>query len=145
MSLSSSPGRSAQFFTPYAQFSAFDPEKIRSHPGVRSDLFKRPLDRVLVTDFLGGVAHAEIIDVPVLTSPPPKSNEITTGELGMGEVLGSRTANESVHAWEQEVEIPEKALLHNKNSWWTRSIQVLASQTIVVGLVGYVLSKAKRT
>ena len=34
---------------------------IRSLPGVRSDLFHRPLEQTLITDFFGGVAHAEVI------------------------------------------------------------------------------------
>ncbi|KAF9225768.1 hypothetical protein BS17DRAFT_729873 [Gyrodon lividus] len=41
-------------------FSAYDPFAIRSHAGVRSDLFWRPLDKTLVTDFFGGVAQAEV-------------------------------------------------------------------------------------
>lgn len=50
------------------QFSTFDPQKLDSHPGVRSDLFNRPLDRTLVTDFFGGVSQAEII-LPSLDEP----------------------------------------------------------------------------
>ncbi|KAI0731487.1 peptidase C13 family-domain-containing protein [Fomitopsis betulina] len=46
-------------------FDTFDPKKLDSHPGVRSDLFGRPLDKTLVTDFFGGVAQVEIIP-PVL-------------------------------------------------------------------------------
>jgi GPI-anchor transamidase subunit K len=46
----------------YTQFDKYDPEIIRSHPGVRSDLFHRHLERTLVTDFFGGVAHAELMD-----------------------------------------------------------------------------------
>ncbi|KZT66084.1 hypothetical protein DAEQUDRAFT_485395 [Daedalea quercina L-15889] len=42
-------------------FNTFDPAKLDSHPGVRSDLFHRPLDKTLVTDFFGGVAQVEII------------------------------------------------------------------------------------
>lgn len=34
---------------------------IRSQAGVRSDLFHRPLEQTLITDFFGGVAHAEVI------------------------------------------------------------------------------------
>ena len=56
--------------TAHAQFDKYDPEAIRSHPGVRSDLFHRPLERTLITDFFGGVAHAEVIDT-VLTLTPP--------------------------------------------------------------------------
>lgn len=48
--------------TIYTQFDKYDPEIIRSHPGVRSDLFHRPLERTLITDFFGGVAHAEVMD-----------------------------------------------------------------------------------
>ncbi|RDX46361.1 hypothetical protein OH76DRAFT_1356243 [Lentinus brumalis] len=48
-------------------FNYYDPEKIHSHPGVRSDLFGRPLRDALVTDFFGGVAQAEIL--PPLQSP----------------------------------------------------------------------------
>jgi GPI-anchor transamidase subunit K len=43
------------------QFDKYDPEIIRSHPGVRLDLFHRPLERTLITDFFGGVAHAEVM------------------------------------------------------------------------------------
>ena len=46
----------------YTQFDKYDPEIIRSHPGVRSDMFYRPLERTLITDFFGGVAHAEVMD-----------------------------------------------------------------------------------
>ncbi|KAF8438050.1 peptidase C13 family-domain-containing protein [Boletus edulis BED1] len=41
-------------------FSSYDPAVIRSHAGVRSDLFRRPLDKTRITDFFGGVAQAEI-------------------------------------------------------------------------------------
>ncbi|KAF7312229.1 GPI-anchor transamidase [Mycena indigotica] len=43
-------------------FAFYDPVKIASDPGVRSDLFRRPLDQVRITDFLGGVARAEVSD-----------------------------------------------------------------------------------
>lgn len=48
--------------TIYTQFDKYDSEIIRSHPGVRSDLFHRPLEQTLITDFFGGVAHAEVMD-----------------------------------------------------------------------------------
>ncbi|KAH7912370.1 peptidase C13 family-domain-containing protein [Hygrophoropsis aurantiaca] len=49
-------------------FNTYDPIKIHSNPGVRSDLFKRPLDKTLITDFFGGVAQAEVF--------PPEEPEI---------------------------------------------------------------------
>lgn len=46
-----------------ALFDAYDPKAIRSDPGVRADLFVgRPLGSVWITDFLGGVARAEVVD-----------------------------------------------------------------------------------
>ncbi|KAG6908428.1 hypothetical protein DXG01_004653 [Tephrocybe rancida] len=45
---------------PGPQFGSYDVGKINSHPGVRSDLFKRPLDQALITDFFGGVAQVEV-------------------------------------------------------------------------------------
>ncbi|EPS94058.1 hypothetical protein FOMPIDRAFT_1170048 [Fomitopsis schrenkii] len=55
-------------------FDTFDPKKLDSHPGVRSDLFRRPLDKTLVTDFFGGVAQVEIIP-PVLDEPVTLAGE----------------------------------------------------------------------
>ncbi|KIY69994.1 hypothetical protein CYLTODRAFT_348426 [Cylindrobasidium torrendii FP15055 ss-10] len=41
-------------------FDYYDTTAIGSHPGVRSDLFARPLNETLITDFFGGVAHVEV-------------------------------------------------------------------------------------
>lgn len=64
-------------------FSAYDPVKIRSHPGVRSDLFQRPLESVLITDFLGGVAQAEVFPVineSLDTSPQQDMQDVAEDE-----------------------------------------------------------------
>ena len=57
---------------------------IRSHPGVRSDLFHRPLEQTLITDFFGGVAHAEVItDRPTEHYPRiPDSSVAETDSMG---------------------------------------------------------------
>jgi phosphatidylinositol glycan class K len=80
--------------TSYAQFDKYDPEAIRSHPGVRSDLFHRPLEQTLITDFFGGVAHAEVIDTdPTRTPSSPvvqplaQVDTISKDEHGLVEVL----------------------------------------------------------
>ncbi|PWO00449.1 hypothetical protein FA09DRAFT_186432 [Tilletiopsis washingtonensis] len=41
-------------------FNSYDPARIHSDPGVRTDLFRRPLDSVRITDFLGGVSQVEL-------------------------------------------------------------------------------------
>ncbi len=42
------------------QFDSFDPSLVRSTPQVRTDLFRRPLNKVLVTDFFGSVRSIEL-------------------------------------------------------------------------------------
>ncbi|KAG1730844.1 peptidase C13 family-domain-containing protein [Suillus paluster] len=66
-------------------FNSYDPVKIHSHPGIRSDLFLRPLDKTLITDFFGGVAQAEVFPLQEVVgssnhhekypTPPPTSRE----------------------------------------------------------------------
>ena len=55
--------------TPF-KFSSYDPAVIRSHAGVRSDLFRRSLDKTRITDFFGGVSQAEVF-------PPAQENAQT--------------------------------------------------------------------
>ena len=58
------------------QFDTYSYEKINSHAGVRSDLFRRPLKQALVTDFFGGVAHAEVI--PSILGDIPTNDTVQT-------------------------------------------------------------------
>ncbi|KIJ58193.1 hypothetical protein HYDPIDRAFT_96436 [Hydnomerulius pinastri MD-312] len=82
-------------------FSSYDPVPIRSHPGVRSDLFRRPLDKALITDFFGGVAQVEMFPaveekiqantfvskcsqdtkIPQQHPPNPTADELISGEV----------------------------------------------------------------
>ncbi|KAG0224653.1 peptidase C13 family-domain-containing protein [Mortierella sp. GBAus27b] len=43
-------------------FDTYNYNLLRSTPGVRSDLFKRPLDQVLLTDFFGNVQGIEVTE-----------------------------------------------------------------------------------
>jgi len=78
------------------QFNTYDPSKIHSHPGVRNDLFNRPLEQALITDFFGSVAQVEISPVVVLDedlpSPLSSSEPATStppGELSLTSLLSS--------------------------------------------------------
>lgn len=78
-------------------FDKYDPEIIRSHPGVRSDMFHRPLERTLITDFFGGVAHAEVMDAgPMhglfspLVSTIAQDDSIIKDDHNLVEVLPNR-------------------------------------------------------
>ncbi|KAJ7449506.1 hypothetical protein FB451DRAFT_1287156 [Mycena latifolia] len=66
-------------------FDIYDPVKILSDPGVRADLFKRPLDDVRLTDFFGGVARVEIgaqLLLPAFLSPSPSPEHDSETALG---------------------------------------------------------------
>jgi phosphatidylinositol glycan class K len=41
---------------------------MKSTPGVRSDLFPRPLTKTLLTDFFGGVSQAEVVTEEAIES-----------------------------------------------------------------------------
>jgi len=41
-------------------FDSYDNDLIKSNPGIRTDLFKRRLDEVLITDFFGNVQNVEV-------------------------------------------------------------------------------------
>lgn len=62
------------------KFSSYDPAVIRSHAGVRSDLFQRPLDKTRITDFFGGVAQAEVFPPAQDTAPTVLPEDIRPPE-----------------------------------------------------------------
>ncbi|KAI8910292.1 peptidase C13 family-domain-containing protein [Gorgonomyces haynaldii] len=45
-------------------FNSYNPVEIHSTPGIRQDLFRRPLEQTLVTDFFGGVSSVELTTQP---------------------------------------------------------------------------------
>ena len=44
-------------------FASYNPVDIHSNPGIRTDLYKRNLDEVLITDFFGNIQNVEIDNV----------------------------------------------------------------------------------
>jgi len=61
--------------------------KINSHPGVRTDLFKRSLDKTRITDFFGGVAQVEIVpslDIAAMTTVDEISHSNSDSGKGKG-------------------------------------------------------------
>ncbi|CAE6433610.1 unnamed protein product [Rhizoctonia solani] len=58
-------------------FANYDPVRIKSHAGVRSDLFNRPLSAAKVTDFFGGVAQVEVLDEPMISLPSKQEHPLS--------------------------------------------------------------------
>ncbi|KAG1461738.1 hypothetical protein G6F46_004714 [Rhizopus delemar] len=70
-------------------FSTYDPAKIASHPGIRSDLFHRPLDKVKVTDFFGNVQNVELTKAKY----PLEEDEIIHTHEPVSRVENNHTSN----------------------------------------------------
>jgi len=58
-----------------AQFDTYDPARIKSHAGVRSDLYPRPLGEVRITDFLGAVSKVDVLPSDAGAASAPEEAE----------------------------------------------------------------------
>ncbi|CCM04290.1 uncharacterized protein FIBRA_06461 [Fibroporia radiculosa] len=139
-------------------FNTYDYKKFESHAGVRADLFRRPLDRTLVTDFFGGVAQAEILPFPPDESGPERSPE-PKGALGhdehaVGVVSPARSSNfndtvlsgdaRALQQRQFDTLIAAAAVGH-PDAWAdaTRKLRAWASTFLVLVLVGWVGMRGK--
>ena len=118
-----------------AQFSKYDPVTIRSHAGVRADLFNRPLERTLITDFFGGVAHAEVlassavdIGLSMASSQNQSLDEYSSDERSVESV--------EVESWEDVSTIESGSASRTLRAW--------GSLFVVGGLVGWVRLNSQR-
>lgn len=103
------PGCRGPLTLPLLQFDTYDPEKIHSHPGVREDLFPRPLRQTLVTDFFGGVAQAEVLPELLVSSIARASNTTEPDVLvtPVADPVEAYRTNDSHEKWRAA---PTKAL-----------------------------------
>ncbi|KAF9967496.1 glycosylphosphatidylinositol anchor biosynthesis [Mortierella alpina] len=60
-------------------FNTYDYNLLHSTPGVRSELFKRPLDQVLLTDFFGNVQNVELTEFKESSSAEAESEPAVEG------------------------------------------------------------------
>ncbi|EDK42661.1 glycosylphosphatidylinositol anchor biosynthesis [Lodderomyces elongisporus] len=60
-------------------FEVFTFENVHSHPGIRTDLFQRDIDKVLITDFFGSVQNVVLEEAP--EDLLNKSRKIDNGEV----------------------------------------------------------------
>lgn len=121
------------------QFDSYDVNKIGSHPGVRDDLFKRPLDQSLITDFFGGVAQAEVVSEDEIRSlPDPSAIDDTQGETLR---VTPRREIKSASSVLRTV-LSQSQLSGPRHDRW-RDARAWASLLLVVMLVGWVSWRGK--
>jgi len=121
-------------------FDSIDPAKLGSHPGYRTDLFKRPLEKTLITDFFGGVARVEV-------SPPTSAMGQVFAEPGSSQPEEKQTSRNSsspsVDKPSSKIDKPDFNTL--VSSWLsspeTKTVRAWAGVALVGGLVGWVFSK----
>ncbi|EPQ52040.1 hypothetical protein GLOTRDRAFT_80198 [Gloeophyllum trabeum ATCC 11539] len=124
-------------------FNTFSFDKIKSTPGVRSDLFGRPLDRTLITDFLGGVAQVELVDEDASAEEPSFSaDNFSEPESPSDEILLAVEAElRSGNNISRGDRTPTTAT--NVDSSWYGLVKVLrawGSAAVVGGLIGWIVT-----
>ena len=128
------------------QFNSYNFEFVRSNPGVRGDLFRRPLSQVRVTDFLGGVAHADVIpssgldagplqDISQLQEESAPVPATSSGQIAHERSDDTDSTVESSRKWEEPR--TEKTLLPLIES---QSVRAWASVGIIGSLVAWAWS-----
>ncbi|KAI0052193.1 hypothetical protein FA95DRAFT_1580264 [Auriscalpium vulgare] len=115
-------------------FDKYDPEPIRSHPGVRSDLFNRPLERTLITDFFGGVAHAEVDE---------SSSVEADFHLPLAAPLANESTSQTLTVDSGRVE-PQPIAAVEATGNISQHLRAWASLALVGNLVAWVLRKGNR-
>ncbi|KAF8333304.1 peptidase C13 family-domain-containing protein [Amanita rubescens] len=118
-------------------FDSYDVNKIGSHPGVRDDLFKRPLDQTLITDFFGGVAQAEVVTEDGIRSlPDPFPIDDSQGE---SEVTPRRQINSPPSVARTALHSPLSGLGHDR---W-RDTRAWAALLFFAMLIGWASWRGK--
>jgi len=124
-------------------FNTYSFEKIKSTPGVRSDLFSRPLDRTLITDFFGGVARAELVDenasgedstFPTIDVAEPSSASAEDAPSDHT-FAHSYSANNITHA-----DLRQSAMTGKESSWLglLKQFRAWGSVAVVGGVTGWI-------
>ncbi|OSC99600.1 hypothetical protein PYCCODRAFT_1372810 [Trametes coccinea BRFM310] len=127
-------------------FDTYDPEKINSHPGVRSDLFPRSLRDALVTDFFGGVAQAEVLLPPEGSGDAHFSTVRTTDDASeVGADDRSDITGDTAHDFDVTGGLDSRpflaAIIDGHDTTLDRTARAWASSAIVLLLVGWIASR----
>ncbi|KAG8831050.1 hypothetical protein FRC17_003783 [Serendipita sp. 399] len=83
-------------FTMQHLFDAYDFNRMRSHAGVRTDLFKRDPSKVLLTEFFGGIAQADVV---------------TSGDVDKARQFAEHTAGDAKKAREDTEDLSVTSVL----------------------------------
>ncbi|RIA80606.1 peptidase C13 family-domain-containing protein [Glomus cerebriforme] len=110
-------------------FNSYNPSFIHSTPGVRSDLFRRPLNKVLVTDFFGSVQNVELTGQQYNISNSDIGHEINISDIKMTEYHSKESPRES------EKSTSKNFHLFNVNSKQSSSLPQFLIASILFGIL----------
>ncbi|KAL4244759.1 peptidase C13 family protein [Abortiporus biennis] len=111
-------------------FKSYDPATIHSHPGIRTDLFRRPLKSTYITDFFGGVAQAEVLPPIPLSILSVLNGNMSSSPTSDNDVSSAPVPTKSLPSYE----VPEDGLYvapQSKLSLGTSSLRAWSSTEIV--------------
>lgn len=112
---------------------------IRSHAGVRSDLFRRPLDKTRVTDFFGGVAQAEVFPPAQESAQTVRPENIRPPETSQH--AANPPENDPVALHYNPDGVQDNALLEGESEAWDtrwKDVRKWTSVLLVASLVTWV-------
>ncbi|KDR80403.1 hypothetical protein GALMADRAFT_242818 [Galerina marginata CBS 339.88] len=132
-------------------FNSMDFSKINSHPGVRNDLFHRPLSKTRITDFFGGVAQVEIVaplnlgmGASSAESTLTMSDEVHEEVNGQGTEPSQQLPKQAMSAKAQPVPASSSYMTQLRD-WNSSTGRAWASVGLVGALVGWVSTKSRRS
>ncbi|CCA67310.1 probable GPI8-GPI-anchor transamidase [Serendipita indica DSM 11827] len=110
------------------QFDAYDFNHMRSHAGIRTDLFARNPSEVLLTDFFGGVTQTEVVDLTTELS-------LTSDIASVSETNGTRMQPSSVRSFDHQWEKVERQAHLQAWQGWVGSMALCIM--LVIGYLSF--------
>lgn len=109
-------------------FDAYDFNHMRSHAGIRTDLFARNPSEVLLTDFFGGVTQTEVVDLTTELS-------LTSDIASVSETNGTRMQPSSVRSFDHQWEKVERQAHLQAWQGWVGSMALCIM--LVIGYLSF--------
>lgn len=114
---------------------SFNPIRVKSHPGIRKDLFKRDLHQVLVTDFFGSVRNVELHNN---TEPHDKESFLSNDtEVGSQDTKGGSHDAGIASLINEHINfvLPQNGSLATQQVAWQHGELLIALVTLTVSIM----------
>jgi phosphatidylinositol glycan class K len=127
------------------QFNTYDPARIKSHPGVSTELSPVSPQDTLVTDFFGGVANVEIQGSEAkltLRSAPSEWVQAKRPRANIRTISHSGSAKKKKKGHSRPLEQDEGKGWHRPLERGTTVVSGMVGSAALLGLAGLLVSRA---